>query len=427
MRSMSPQQRIQDDCRCREFPQERWRVFHKNVPGETPLSTGTDTAARKTRQAGERCRHVGGCRHGPLRISPVMHLLFLSYPGFPFTGKNIETLILSLAQVPFMKLLVAVLLMCLLVAGTASAVALSPASAGAAVKTVTPVPTHAQVARIPASVLTGVMVTQGAGRGMLEVYSVPSGAGVNLDGANTTGEVTPIKYSLPAGSHSVVIYLEGYELYRETFNLDAGAIKDINADLKRKVSASSALAGMEARDTRKPDTPTTIVSIPGALTRITTIPVPITTTPTITAVCPNSDWSCLTGDEAAQQFGYPNARYGDEPCGFVPVNNAFVYKYCYMDVPSGSLSPGALAASGIKEGDDIYIMNDTWIEHAVVNKSPEARKTGEAGSNPFQSFLDFVSGIVSGSSKPTSRLDIVGFNPQPEPPGAPLPDPMRLK
>jgi hypothetical protein len=316
-----------------------------------------------------------------------------------------------------MKLLTAVLLVCLLVTGTVSAVALSPASVGAA-KTIVPVSTQVQISRIPASVLPGVLATQGGGRGMLEVYSVPSGAGVDLDGANTSGEKTPIKYSLPAGTHSVVIFMDGYELYRETFTLDAGAVKDINAGLKRKLSASSALATMVASDTRKPVTTPTIIHITGALTRITTGPVLVTTTPTIDMVCPNADWSCLTDAEAAQQFGYPNARYGDGSCGYELVNNQFVFKYCYMDVPSGgSLPPGALAAAGIRKGDSIYIMNKTWIEHDVVGISPAVQTGGSGNANPFQSVFNFFSGILGGSPpKPEPNLQLVELNPCPEPP-----------
>jgi hypothetical protein len=315
-----------------------------------------------------------------------------------------------------MKLLAAVLLVCLLVTGTVSAVALSPGPVGAA-RTIVPVSTQPQITRIPASVLPGVLATQDGGRGMLEVYSVPSGAGVDLDGANTSGEKTPIKYSLPAGTHSVVIFMDGYELYRETFTLDAGAVKDINAGLKRKLSASLALATMVASDTRKPATTTTIIHIPGALTRITTGPVLVTTTPTIEMVCPNADWSCLTDDEAAQQFGYPNARYGDGSCGYELVNNAFVFKYCYMDVPSGSLPPGALAAAGIRKGDSIYIMNKTWIEHDVVGMSPAVPAGGSGNANPFQSVFDLFSGILGGSPpKPEPNLQLVELNPCPEPP-----------
>jgi hypothetical protein len=333
-----------------------------------------------------------------------------------------------------MKLLVVVLLLCLLAGGTVSAVAINPASVGAA-KTIVPVSTQVPLTRIPASSLPGVLVTQAAGgRGMLEIYSVPSGAAVNLDGANTSGEKTPIKYSLPAGTHSVVVYLEGYQFYTETFTLDAGAIKDIQVTLKPLRSGSLApaaalqVSGMRtlvpepsasgARSTPElTGRPTTLVTpdlLPGAVTRITTGPVLVTTTPSVEMVCPNADWSCLTDAEAVQQFGYPNARYGDGSCGYELVNNAFVFKYCYMDVPSGSLPSGALAAAGIRKGDSIYLMNKTWIEHDVVGTSPAG---GSGNANPFQSVFDLFSGILGGSPpKPEPNLQLVELNPCPEPP-----------
>ncbi len=131
-------------------------------------------------------------------------------------------------------------------------------------------------------------------------------------------------------------------------------------------------------------------------------------------VCPNSDWACLTPAEAAQQFGYPNAQYGDEPCGYTLIDNQTVAKYCTIDVPSsGILAPEILAARGIRDGVDIYIKNETGIQHGVVKKLPSP------DGGILQSILNFIQNILGGSSKPESRLEIVGFNPQPEPPGAP--------
>jgi hypothetical protein len=136
-------------------------------------------------------------------------------------------------------------------------------------------------------------------------------------------------------------------------------------------------------------------------------------------VCPNSDWACLTPAEAAQQFGYPNAQYGDEPCGYTLIDNQTVAKYCSIDVPSsGILSPEILAAGGIMEGADIYIMNETWIQHGVVYRLLGEEKPSLDGGI-LQSILNFIKNILGGSSKPESRLEIVGFNPCPEPPGAP--------
>jgi hypothetical protein len=315
-----------------------------------------------------------------------------------------------------MKYIAVILLACLLVAGTASAISAGPGSAGSAKVIVTPTTPHMN--QNPSAYKVTGVVTE-AGRGMLEVYSVPSGAIVTLDGNANAGDVTPAKYSLLTGSHTVVISLAGYQDYTETFSLTTGAIKGINADLKRKLSASSALTVMETQVAIKPGSTVTLVNTPGSVTRTTTSPTQttlfVTTTPPVPWACPNSDWSCLTPAEAGQQFGYPNARYGSEPCGYTPVQNQTIAKYCYMDVDTGgSLPYSALIAGSIKHGDSIYILNETWIQHGVVNKS-SLKETGSAA--PLQSFFDFFNGILGGSAKPESRLDIVGFNPQPEPPG----------
>jgi hypothetical protein len=142
-------------------------------------------------------------------------------------------------------------------------------------------------------------------------------------------------------------------------------------------------------------------------------------------VCPNSDWTCLTPAEAGQQFGYPNARYGDAPCGYAQENGQTVNKYCFMDVDSGGYLPrNALIAGSIREGDDIYIINQTWVEHAVVNKSPVLQEGGP--STPFQSIFSFFNNMFGGGKiTPETRLQRVGLNPQPEPPAQdPAQDPL---
>jgi hypothetical protein len=320
-----------------------------------------------------------------------------------------------------MKVLPVVLLVCLLVAGTVSAVAVNTGSAGASKVVVTT--THPTMNTSSASKAS--VIATGAGRGMLEVYSVPSGATVYLDGNSNPGDKTPVKYSLPAGSHTVMLALTGYQYYNETFTLDTGAIRDINADLKKIPADSGPARATGTMDTIKPGNAVTLVNTPGSVTRKTTSPTQttlfVTTTPPAPWACPDSDWSCLTEAEAAQQFGYPNARYGDEPCEWMQVSGGFIPKYCFIDVDTGGkLSQSALLATGIKDGDNIYILNQTWIQHTVVKKSTGVQKTSEANSNPVQSFFDFLSGILSGSAKPESRLEIVGFNPCPEPPGKEL-------
>jgi hypothetical protein len=418
-----------------------------------------------------------------------------------------------------MKLVAVVLLVCLLVAGTVSAISMVP-GAVSTLKGVTPV-TVVQTTTPPPAPANGITDTRGA----LMIHSVPAGAAITIDGSGT-GEVTDKYYPLPAGSHTVVLSLAGYQDYTETVTITPHELGSIYAPLKKKLPAS-ALPGVVATQAQKipasslqgvlvseadwitvnldsvpsnatvtdlyndtyigttplrlhvspdmhyvklthplynwagvrfnqsGDIVVTLVRTdtgpvtgqkaepPGGLTWnsgaapanpalragsyasiVTLQPTPVQYVPCL------DDWSCLTPAEAKQKFGL-YARFGTTPCGLEDNPGSSwgmgTLKYCCRATSLGSLPQGALAASGIKEGDDIYIINDTWIEHAVVKKSPGVGKTGEAETNPFQSFLDFLSGIVSGSAKPESRLEIVGFNPCPEPPGAPIPDPMRLK
>jgi len=329
-----------------------------------------------------------------------------------------------------MKLLAAILLVCLLVTGMVSAISMNPGSVGA----VKMIVTTTQVPKIPASIQPAAVATE-EGFILVNIDSVPSGAKVTTDGYTTPDATTPFKQALHPGTHTFVLSHTLYQDYTVTLELKAGMPSQyITAELKRldispvmeRVTVSfatpqpgNAFGGTSPEPPGRPTSQATLVRaldhIPGMVTLVTTTPAPVS--------CPNSDWTCLTDAEAQQQFGYPNARYGDQACGYAQEGNQMVAKYCYMDVNTGTLPAGALAAAGIKEGDDIYILNATLIEHAVVNKSPAQRKV--ANNIPWQSFFDFFSNFLSGSAKPESRLEIVGFNPCPEPPG--MPNPVRLK
>jgi hypothetical protein len=480
-------------------------------------------------------------------------------------------------EILFMKRFAVLLLVCLLVAGTVSAFSMNPGSAGAskAVVTTTAVPINKNAgAMVPVSIATT------PGRGMLEVYSVPSGAAVTVSGTGSVSGTTPAKFSLYAGTYTVKVSLAGYRDYTETFTLDTGAIKGINADLQKSLTGVSAsnIANAAASGTIRPadtrpvsrgtDSPPlqlNLYSVPSGATvsiRDWTVPgslympngtTPVTkffppgsyqvqfekggygtlgalinlsagdpprnftasltpfnvndtvvqvyvnsvpaganvytqnnaygdkaficttpcspfnlatgvytftltkpdyhdwtavynltfgmpaqyinasltplnqtVTPTVTVTsgnasiypmaCPNSDWTCLTPAGAAQQFGYPNARYGDAPCGYAQENGQTVNKYCFMDVDSGGNLPNnALIAGSIRAGDDIYIINQTWVEHAVVNKSPLLQEAEP--STPFQSIFSFFNNMFGGGKiSPEARLQHVGLNPQPEPP-----------
>jgi hypothetical protein len=156
------------------------------------------------------------------------------------------------------------------------------------------------------------------------------------------------------------------------------------------------------------DTPDhTVTTVPA----VTVSPVPIP--------CPDGVWTCLTPPEAHIQLGDSVARSSAKPCGYEldEHGNVTWSKYCFISTAGtadGVLPPAILDSPGLKNGDDIYFENASGITHAVVNKSLAGAAAPASG--PVQAILDFIANIFGASSKPPSKLDIVGFNPQPEPP-----------
>jgi hypothetical protein len=419
-----------------------------------------------------------------------------------------------------MRYLAAVLLVCLLVTGTVSAL---PANISAvkAAKTVTPIPsetpwngmpggiTAQPTTRIPVSSVKEATALTDTNT-FITVYldSVPPGAAVKIDGGRASG-TTPAKLAFLAGTHTVVLSMPQYEDYTIPLDLTAGMpTQYITANLvKFNAGSTAAVSGKPAGApgsmmtlaaglspmpgvvvTPTPADPCTQLPPPTTLgagwtwrcmlltdayetyqrpfyswwscgyatvnnqfvteycftgepkgspqsvginvsssvlggsgiTMITGDPDPLLLQESAAeqASCPNAGWSCLTPAAAVQQFGSTNARYGDLPCAFTQEGNQTVAEYCYQDVTlDGMLSTGAIGAGGIQNGADIYLMNDTGELHAVVNAPPALRPAGAAPESPLQPLIDFFSNIFGTSSKPPSKLDIVGFNPQPEPPG----------
>ena len=403
-----------------------------------------------------------------------------------------------------MKLLTVVLLVCLLVAGTASAAAVSPGSV-VAVKTIVPVSTQ----KIPATSVHSPVVNYIAGSiitippqdpGQIYTDTYPHGAAITIDGYTYPGDKTPGYHTVVAGTRTVVLSLEGYQDYSTTITLNAGETQVINVSLTRKLATDigraniAAIQAPEAGGTSLAPLPAgAIVQIP--VTGLTRAPVfncddlpmgvyhyqcmlpsdaaqtfgggwqyitdkpcgyetlsngtmltkyccegaprgtvqhtgwdittamaagqgiPVVTT-AATSSCPNSDWTCLSPAEAVQQFGDSNARYGNQPCQYVQVNNRTVARYCYMDVDTGgSLPAGALRAAGIQKDEDIYIANASWVQHAVVNTLPETGQgSGGAAPGPLQPVFDFFSSLFGGVPKPAPNLQLVELNPCPEPP-----------
>ena len=307
-----------------------------------------------------------------------------------------------------MKFLVAVLLACLLIAGTVSAASFNPSSVGVVKTAVTTIP---QVTKLASSVQPAALATEDVWI-VVNIASVPSGATVKTDGS-AGPDVTPVKLALRPGSHTIVLSHAMFEDYTIPLTLKAGMPSQyITANLKRLDIVTGAVRTTETTDvpdiqarqnvTMAVRSPTGKDADEHAVVQTLETPAVLVTLAVTTAVpvaCPNSDWSCLTPAEAAQQFGYPNARYGDDACGYSQSANQTVVKYCFMDVPSGgSISSAALGAQGIRNGADIFVANDTGVEHGVVNLTAAAEKPA-ANAGPVQSFFDFLSGIFSGSSR----------------------------
>jgi hypothetical protein len=335
-----------------------------------------------------------------------------------------------------MKLLFAFLIVFLLVTGIVSAAAPGPVSVQI-VKTVAPA--NSTTIR-PASVEPGALVTQNIPVGSnilnsvpvgINIVSVPPNATVTVDGA-VSALKTPTKINLLPGSHTLVISHAGYSNHTTTVTVKAGMPDEsliINLDpliarvmvsmtVQREDMQGLPIAKESPVQTNQSISIRNLSSTAGLVAPRTPGSVPFSPEPPAPVDCPNPDWSCLTLTEAVGAFGNTYARYGNLACGYTGSGDQMVPKYCCKDILiSGALSSESLSAKEIKEGADIYLVNETGILHGIVNKSSALQESKAVESNPIQQIFDFFSNILGGSKKPASRLDIVGFAPQPEPPG----------
>jgi Stigma-specific protein, Stig1/PEGA domain len=308
-----------------------------------------------------------------------------------------------------MKTIAAVLLVCLLVTGTVSAVSMSVGSVQAA-KTVVPANT-AQTQKISASGLPGALVTPVA-QEIVEVYSNPSGAAITLSGISQPGEKTPLKYFIPAGTYTIVLSLAGYQDYTETFTLNAGTPKNIHAELKPKISASLVRAQMTG-------IPVTGVMPPAPIptTGLTYMPTTVETTYPVhyglVSDCNNvvGGSQCMLLSDAAQTFTGEWGYITDRPCGYAIINNINFTKYCCWEEQQGSIHPLALKAAvpiaagpGVKivaSGARFYDPNLTLVpvvRGAVVQRQKDF----------FSSFLGLFSGLFGAKTCPAGQLSCDG-------------------
>jgi hypothetical protein len=335
-----------------------------------------------------------------------------------------------------MKYLAVFLIVFLLVTGIVSAATPGPVSVQT-VKTITPA--NSTIIH-PVSGEPGALATHDVPIGInildsvpigINIVSVPPNATVTVDGVVKPFK-TPTKINLLPGSHILVISHAGYINHTTTVTLKAGMPDEslmVNLDpLIAQVLVSMTVQREDmqglpiAKESPVQTNQSTIIrnlsSTAGLVAPRTPGSVPFSPEPPAPVDCPNPDWSCLTLTEAVGAFGNTYARYGNLACGYTGSGDQMVPKYCCKDILiSGALSPESLSAKEIKEGADIYLVNETGILHGIVNKSSALQESKAVESNPIQQIFDFFSNILGGSKKPASRLDIVGFAPQPEPPG----------
>jgi hypothetical protein len=325
-----------------------------------------------------------------------------------------------------MKLLAAVLLVCLLVTGTVSAVSMSVGSVQAA-KTIVPATTQTQ--KIPANALPGVVtaipVTQtqipansmpGAvatmgGQGRIEVYSNPSGADVSLNGVHTPADKTPMQFIEPPGTYTVVVSLEGYQDYPQTFYLAAGAIMDIHADLKPKIPLTLVRADIAAVQVSgvMPPAPT--------LTGVTHIPVtavtkrPVFDCNNLPAPGGPYQWQCMLLSDAAQTF--TTWEYiTDKPCGYSTVNNITFTKYCCFGNAKGSLQRSVLNATATLAagpGVKLVVSNQTRLYNPDQTPVPVVRGAVVQRQKDFiSSFIGIISGLFGAKTCPAGQVSCDG-------------------
>ena len=228
-----------------------------------------------------------------------------------------------------MKLLCALILLCLVAAGPAAALTGSPGSVSAAKITPAIQPQVSALPKVPVSQIPE--HTMAPLSPMLSVSSTPSGASVAVNGADRGN--TPLTIGLAPGTYTVLITLAGYRDYTTTVTLAEGSRTAIDAQLQPALSAAAARENVRIINTS--GTPALAnrsiirgVSANRTLAATMTTPVPGT-------VC-LAGQSCLTTDDAAVLFHAGWYYKLDEICGYAAgLNNQMIPKYCI----SGTLMP----------------------------------------------------------------------------------------
>ena len=222
-----------------------------------------------------------------------------------------------------MRFLCALLLICLVAAGPAAAIAISPAQVAATIK-VTPAVQY--VTLVPAKITSPQTTTAVPGQAplspMLSVSSEPSGAAVSVNGVAKGN--TPLTLGLYPGTYTVVITLAGYRDYTTTVTLKDSDRVAVDAQLQPALNAGALVRNISAVSTIAP-----------GLRLNRTIVQATVTTPAPNTVC-LSGQSCLTDADAYALFGPGSAYNVNEICGYaVSSDNQMIPKHCV----AGNLGP----------------------------------------------------------------------------------------
>jgi hypothetical protein len=286
------------------------------------------------------------------------------------TRKNhFITLMLVFDNRSIMRILYAILFVCLICVGSVSALTVNPAAVPA-LKTLapTPQPTVVSVLAKPVTAVANVWVT-------VTVNSVPAGAVVFVDGQSSDQGTTPVNLGLHPGSHTLLLTLDGYKDYTTTVNLQAGYPVAIDAELQHELRATVIRENLSAVKVIEPQ--------PGALHII----------PSAASPGQGNTVSCISGQEC---LTLAEAGEGYHQEGSVCGYNGSVPKYCISGSPKMTVQPGAvLAAVSIQPENTVKKVNATHDIAGNLPLSPSATPR-ILGAQRQVGFVDSIVGFFSG-------------------------------
>lgn len=277
-----------------------------------------------------------------------------------------------------MRSLAVLLVLCVLLAGPASAAVLKPAAlphvtkAGLSVNpAVTMIPGRTLVA-IPADVWIS-----------LRVSSVPAGAAITVDGTDTLQGTTPLTLGLRPGSHTLRLSLDGYRDAAMTVNLQQGSVPDeVFVQLERVPAMAASRETIPALTTVGPQDVIDSAGIPGALRN------------------PDTFDSCLYGQQcltlAESEAAYPGNWWYTQSsvCGYGGTNGTEP-KYC---TGGETVGPGRVA--GTVPVPVLVTVSRFSAPPDITLPSVQTEQTAKVLGAPrdvgvFESILGFFSGLFS--------------------------------